>query len=362
MDTNSTSSTSNIRVQPPMHPFFQPRKPHYTAPPNASLTKSETTMTLLPQSNPRSSLAVTPILPKSISNLPPPASISFIQKEHIEPLRRINSLLLPISYPDSFYRKILSPDPPLSFSRAIHWKDSATSETKVVGGIVCRLDPAIAPESTPQAPIFQPGVHDIYIQSLALLSPYRGKGLVAAVLDQVIEVATTQQEIRIASLYAHVWTQNEEALQWYSARGFKREGSVINGYYRRLQPDTAWIFRRTLSPSDHLQHSSNQSAQLHFQPSQTQTSLSTPTVPTPPSLAPGKSRPIPQTNARSFQDRGPEREWNDLPDDVLGNPLLKPPSQLGSKEGSTASSRSSSRSATDRGKKKRVYPTAAYGP
>lgn len=65
-----------------------------------------------------------------------------------------------------------------------------------------------------------------------------------------------------------------------------------------------------------------------------------------------------ETKARSFQDKGPEREWNDLPEEVM----LKPPSHLGSKEGSAASSRSSSRSGIDRReKKKRVYPAAAFG-
>jgi len=70
-------------------------------------------------------------------------------------------------------------------------------------------------------------------------------------------------------------------------------------------------------------------------------------------------RPDGLVHARSFQDRGPEREWNDLPEDVLGNAnatgsgFLKPKVE----EGSAASSRSSSRS----GKKKRVYPAAAFG-
>jgi hypothetical protein len=42
--------------------------------------------------------------------------------------------------------------------------------------------------------------------------------------------------------------------------------------------------------------------------------------------------------------------------------MLKPPSHLGSREGSAASSRSSSRSGIEgKGKKKRVYPAAAFG-
>ncbi len=78
-------------------------------------------------------------------------------------------------------------------------------------------------------------------------------------------------------------------------------------------------------------------------------------------LVPAK-RPEIQSSARSFQERGPDREWNDLPEDVLGNTMLRPPSHLGSREGSAASSRSSSRSGIEgKGKKKRIYPAAAFG-
>lgn len=367
MESNGTPNISNTRVQPSIRSFFQPRQPSYTAPPGAIAPKSNIALPL--SSDSQLPPTATPAASKPTrSTLPQQASISFIQEPHIQPLHRINSLLLPINYPDSFYRKILHPDSPISFSRVITWTDSSSSETKVIGGIVCRLDPALAPDSTPQVPKFQDGIYDVYIQSLALLSPYRGKGLVAEVLNEVIESATAQQELRIASLYAHVWTENEEAVKWYSARGFRREDPAIQGYYRRLKPDTAWIFRRRLNPRDHLQHAAPQafpiqSSTLTPAPTPPMPKPSTPDIPPPPSPNPATTRPSGPSHARSFQDRGPDREWNDLPDDVLGgNPLLKPPSHLNSKEGSAASSRSSSRSGTEKGKKKRVYPAAAFGP
>ena len=62
----------------------------------------------------------------------------------------------------------------------------------------------------------------------------------------------------------------------------------------------------------------------------------------------------------SFQDRRPDREWNDLPEDVLGASLLKPPSGSSTRDGSAASSRSSSRSGTKK-KRERLYPAAAFG-
>ncbi|KUJ23381.1 uncharacterized protein LY89DRAFT_680136 [Mollisia scopiformis] len=352
MDANGTPNAPNTRAQPSIRSFFQPRpQPSYTAPPSLPVSEPATTLSgSVPSNNSSDSNSKSARAPKS--TLPRQASISLISQSHVQPLRRINSLLLPIHYPDSFYHKILSPDPPISFSRVISWTDT---DTKVIGGIVCRLDPALASDSTPESPKYVPNSYDIYIQSLALLSPYRGKGLVTAVLNVIIAAATAQSEIRIESLYAHVWTENEEGLEWYSARGFKPEGAVISGYYRRLKPDTAYIFRRRLTPTDHLQSASLPTLQ-HSQSAPTPT-VSSSNSPAPPSDA---LRPGPPSSARSFQEQGPEREWNDLPEDVLSAALLKPASQLASKEGSTTSSRSSSQSRTVKEKKKRVYPAAAF--
>lgn len=349
MDPNSTPNAATPRVQPSIRSFFQPRQPIYSAPPAPPVSKSETISPLpqISQLPPQPPAKVA----KPTSTIPEQATISPILEQHIPALRRINALLLPISYPDSFYHKILSPDAPVSFSRVILWTDPKSLQVTVVGGVVCRLDPALASDSTPQGTNYIPGSFDIYIQSLALLSPYRRMGLVAEVLKQVIEAATSQSNLKVASLYAHVWTENEEALEWYTSRSFKREEPVLHGYYRRLKPDTAWIFRRRLQPSDHL--SNSQSSQNGIPAAQS-------TEPTSNSVPASTTRPKIPPSARSFQERGPDREWNDLPEDILGS-NLKPPSLLGSKDGSATSSRSSSKSGIEKGRKKRAYPAAAFG-
>jgi hypothetical protein len=160
--------------------------------------------------------------------------------------------------------------------------------------------------------------------------------------------AVGERGVRIESLYAHVWTENVEALEWYSKRGFSQDSNPIAGYYRRLKPDSAFVLRRRINTGDHLKTLPAQSTQ-------------TPVVNKTEEVEKEK-RPSVGT-ARSFQDKGPEREWNDLPEDVLGNGLLRPGSHLstpGAGSGSAASSRSSSRSGAG-GKKKRVYPAAAFG-
>lgn len=367
MDGNGLSKTTSVPPAPPparvqqssIRSFFQPRTPNYTAPPSAqngqAITTPSSNTTLIPSPN----QAVSPS-PLKLSNgpttTPQQATISPFDPSHIQPLRRINSLLLPINYPDSFYNKILDPSSTPSFSRVILWQDDPSNAPKVVGGIVCRLDPSLAPDSTPAAPKFVDSVCDIYVQSLVLLSPYRGRGLAAAALKSVIDAATEQIRFKIAGLYAHVWTENTEALEWYAARGFKKEEPAINGYYKRLKPESAWILRRRLSVGDHLSHSSPSPSSS---PAPSKENVN-PTATASPKALPTQTRPPAMPHAASFQDRRPDREWNDLPEDVLGASLLKPPSGSSTRDGSAASSRSSSRSGTKR-KKERLYPAAAFG-
>jgi ribosomal protein S18 acetylase RimI-like enzyme len=190
-----------------------------------------------------------------------------LAEQHIPALRRINSLLLPVPYPDSFYAKALDPLASGLFSRAILWQDSDADAPKVVGGLVCRLEPNPfldpsgepipnpSPPTNPQKPSSIPldtPYHAIYIQSLVLLSPYRSLGLAAAALDHIIASAAllpaAGSSVDARTIYAHVWTDNEDGLKWYEARGFAREGrEPVKGYYFKLRPDTAWVVRRHIS-------------------------------------------------------------------------------------------------------------------
>jgi hypothetical protein len=228
---------------------------------------------------------------------------------------------------------------------------------------VCRLDPTQASDSTPSSPKAIPGSYDLYIQSLALLSPYRGKGLAAALLEDVITSAastnTDLQGVTVVELYAHVWSENIEATDWYSKNGFQRDIGLILGYYRKLKPDSAWVFRRRILPTDRLKTT----APFQVSGNAKTPAPMTPGLPKTPMTDGSKenspARPTILGSVRSFQDKGPDREWNDLPEDVVRTPFLKPPGQQDS-AGSTTSSRSSSRNGAA-GKKKRVYPAAAFG-
>jgi len=392
--------------QPSIRSFFQPRQqPKYAAPP--SLTGGDTNQTALqsPPVPPEEQQPQVDIVPTNFPtlatppSLPSQASIAPVDADHIAALRRINSLLLPVSYPDSFYQKALDPLASGFFSRAILWQDDASTRPKVVGGIVCRLDPnpllgltgqprpaqldsrnkLLTPPNTPY--------YAIYIQSLALLSPYRSQGLAAAALEHIIASAAllpaAGSSIDVRTVYAHVWTENAEGLKWYEARGFRRDGpEPVRGYYFKLRPGTAWIIRREIGPGAPpppplapAQWQWPSSSPLSTEASAKIPGVNGGTVAAavnlrpisePSSTAPPPSRPsaTPSSSASSlsFQNARPETEWNDLPADMVvgggagpGRSQLLPPS---SAPGSSASSRSSS---AVRKKKERAYPSAAFG-
>lgn len=390
MSLPSTNKAPPPPQQSSIRSFFTPKAPNYAPPPSSASTAkapipppptaaATTTTTTLPppppaaaaQNTTTNGVATAAQAPAALprpSNLHPQASISAIQPEHVPALRRITSLLLPVNYPDSFWARLSDPQSSGAFSRVVLWTDDPSSSSpsnppKVVGGLVCR--PETSPPSTPeghqylQPPDPNARLDSIYIQSLVLLSPYRGLGLAAALLDEVCRAARTYVPApspnpgpRLgpfdAVVWAHVWTDNADGLRWYVARGFTRDPHALQGYYFKLRPDSAWVVRKPLSPS----------------PS---SSSSAPTATVPPSVTAAAAN-LSAAGGTSYQNTRPETEWNDLPADMHAPPprsasasttnLDVPPAAAGS-SGSAASSRSSS--AAGRRKRERAYPAAAFG-
>ncbi|PUU74311.1 hypothetical protein B9Z19DRAFT_1103515 [Tuber borchii] len=143
-------------------------------------------------------------------------------------LKRLNTLLLPIPYPQTFYSEIL-PSPLLTrLTRLAFYNPPQTTTTTsttssqpiCVGAIRCRLEP-----------------HGrLYVMTLCTLSPYRGLGVAGRLLEAVVGRG-------VREVYAHVWEMNVEGIGWYTRRGFEVE-DVVGGYYRRLRPDGARVVRR----------------------------------------------------------------------------------------------------------------------
>ncbi|KAL6794752.1 hypothetical protein GGI42DRAFT_134926 [Trichoderma sp. SZMC 28013] len=311
--------------------------PHSAAPPSRSSPPLDRSQEAQEQNNQASS---------SHPRLPLEASIRPITTADINALRRLNSLLLPVSYPETFYNRAADPITG-RFSRVICWSHQGDAP-KPVGGIVCRVEPDVDVRAAGSQT-----VQNIYIQSLCLLSPYRSLGLIAAALDDIIAAAVTDPTLDVRTVTAHVWTENEEGLHWYEARGFQKQEPAIRGYYIKLRPDSAWLVSKPVSAS--VLGSLPSSAPPLSRPdisSTTAAVLSLPPMANQPPVRP----PARVASGKSFQNQRPETEWNDLPADMA--PSLLGPPKNGSEPGSGASSRSSS---TVRRKKDRSYPAAAFG-
>ncbi|GJC84641.1 N-alpha-acetyltransferase 50 [Colletotrichum liriopes] len=362
-------TTTMKPTQSSIKSFFQPRQqPSYAPPPPSSKyapapsSTGAPTAPPPPAAKPPTSTSTTPPPPPTTTTSPPPATTALspaastpihpnaavrpVDDHDLQPLRRINSLLLPVAYPETFYAAALTGP----FSRVITWSDpSSPGAEQVIGGVVCCVEPSPFPPASPDA---HPE-HALYIRSLALLSPYRSYGLATATIDHLVAAAAASSpEINLRHIYAHVWTDNEEGMHWYAARGFERYGEPLQGYYIKLRPDSAWIVHRAVGPlsiGSKGQHSGKTSAPV---PGPTAAVANLPSMGSGPPPVTGEvlSR---TPSGQSFQNRRAATEWNDLPEDMASG-LLAPPRSNG---GSGASSRSSSAA---RKKRDRSYPAAAF--
>ncbi|KAM0722693.1 hypothetical protein Q7P37_002134 [Cladosporium fusiforme] len=195
----------------------------------------------------------TNVLPKTFLKdskppLPPNVELRGPTKEDIPAFKKLNSLLLPIPYPESFYKEILADPVDHSITLMALWHDSPAdigkARGRLVGAIRCRLFAKPPGNSASRARKEGPM---LYLSTLVLLSPYRGHGIAAHMLDSLIRTAVDDYEI--TSVGAHVWTANEEGLEWYQKRGF-REVNRETGYYRRLNPTDAVVMLRDVGVMD----------------------------------------------------------------------------------------------------------------
>ncbi|KAM0700609.1 hypothetical protein Q7P35_012330 [Cladosporium inversicolor] len=181
-------------------------------------------------------------------SLPPNVEIRGPTKEDMPSFKKLNSILLPIPYPESFYKEILAEPVDRSITLMALWHDDPSNIGKVkgrlVGAIRCRLFTKPPGNSASKARVDGPM---LYLSTLVLLSPYRSYGIAAQMLDCLVRSAV--DDYGITSVGAHVWVANEEGLQWYRKRGF-REVSQEVGYYRRLNPQDAVVMLRDVGVMD----------------------------------------------------------------------------------------------------------------
>jgi len=206
-----------------------------------------------------------PILGSPRPPLPPNVDLRACTKEDISAFKRLNSLLLPIPYPESFYREILEDSLTNNITLLALWHDDPALKGKekgrLVGAIRCRLlaHPPGSSLTDPGATRAQGGGQAgtagtdgpmLYLSTLVLLSPYRHYGIATHMLNLLTKRAV--DDYGISSIGAHVWEANDDGLEWYRKRGFRDVGRE-EGYYRRLNPSGAVVMQRQVSVLDFVE-------------------------------------------------------------------------------------------------------------
>lgn len=170
------------------------------------------------------------------------------EKDNIPSLKRLTSLLLPIPYPDSFYKQIISEEVDRSLTLLAFWrppdKDGASRAQEphdvLVGAIRGRLLSTVEGMPRKDGPI-------LYISTLTVLSPYRNLGIASYLLNDTLRTAVN--DYGATTVGAHVWETNIEALEWYKQRGFK-EIFYDPSYYSKLNPRGARVMSKNVSVLD----------------------------------------------------------------------------------------------------------------
>ncbi|KAF2655770.1 acyl-CoA N-acyltransferase, partial [Lophiostoma macrostomum CBS 122681] len=164
-----------------------------------------------------------------------------LSEELIPGFKRLNALLLPIAYPQSFYAETMT-EPHHSITLMALWHhapsntESSTTtmeKPRLIGAIRCRILPSA----------------NLYISTIGVLSPYRSYGIAIHLLSKIIAKASREHGVKCVT--AHVWEANEEGLEWYKKRGFEIIGKE-DGYYRKLKPSGAVQVRKWIRVGDLL--------------------------------------------------------------------------------------------------------------
>ncbi len=134
-----------------------------------------------------------------------------IDHENIELLKELNDALFPVKYHPNFYKAVL--ELPKDYAQFV------VCDGKVIGAVCCKIESADQDDK-------------LYIMTLGILAPYRGRGIGAKMLNKVLHSQSTLSR-RVHEVYLHVQTSNVDALNFYKKHGFENAG-IIHNYYKRL--------------------------------------------------------------------------------------------------------------------------------
>jgi len=167
----------------------------------------------------------------------PRLDLGEVTVHNIRQLKKLNSVVFPVSYNDKFYKDVLLAG---ELAKLAYYNDV------VVGGVCCRID-------------LTEDQRRLYIMTLGCLAPYRRSGIGTLMLRHVLKFV--EEDGNFDSIFLHVQVNNESAIKFYQRFGF----SIVEtkpAYYKRIEPDDAHVLQKTLrnnNNSDQTNHATNSS-------------------------------------------------------------------------------------------------------
>ncbi|KTW30667.1 hypothetical protein T552_00382 [Pneumocystis carinii B80] len=130
--------------------------------------------------------------------------------------RTLHQVIFPITYDERFYEDSLKMG---ELVKLAYFNDIC------VGCIRCQLENK-----------------KLYLMTLGVLAAYRGLGIGQKLLNHILEQA---KKLNIETIYLHVWTENKDAIEWYTKREFCILETLSN-YYTKIHPGTAYVLERNI--------------------------------------------------------------------------------------------------------------------
>ena len=79
--------------------------------------------------------------------------------------------------------------------------------------------------------------------TLAVLAPYRGRGIGSQLLQSVLDHCPQR---RVQEICLHVHVSNRDAIRFYTERFGFDQGEILQNYYRRLDPPHCYVLSKQI--------------------------------------------------------------------------------------------------------------------
>ena len=150
-------------------------------------------------------------------------TLDSVRDKNLKQMKQLNDAIFPVKYKDKFYSDCIACG---DVTQLAYYNDI------LVGAIACRLEQ-------------KEGAVKLYIMTVGVLPPYRGRGVGSNLLRHSIKEAL--EEPLVDEVYLHVQSNNDDAINFYKKQGFGIK-ETIKGYYRKISPPDAVVLSKTLRP------------------------------------------------------------------------------------------------------------------